>query len=114
MMRGIRIKSSQDGFTIVELMVVLLIIGVLLGIAIPSFLFSMRSSKEAACKSNLKIIRTSLEEYHMDNKDYPDKLEDLVPGYLESETGTSCPETGQPYDYDPDTGEVKCPYHTCL
>lgn len=104
--------EREEGFSIVELMVVLLILGILIGIVTASFVFSVRTSKETACKSNLRIIREQLTLYYQDYGEFPPSLQDLVPDYIEGEKCLFCPESGEAYDYDPGTGEVACPYHT--
>jgi prepilin-type N-terminal cleavage/methylation domain-containing protein len=106
-----RLRHREEGFTIVELMVVLLIIGILVGIATMSFLFSLSASKDTACKANLRTIREAINRYYVDFHDYPPDLLALVPDYIDSETGMDCPESGERYQYDPTTGDVMCPYH---
>ena len=106
--------KRDDGFTVVEMMVVLLIIGILVGIAVLSFSLSLSASKKAACKANLKIIREQLLVYFTVNDEDPAALDDLVPEYIQAEDDLLCPETGEEYIYDPISGEVSCPYHTDL
>jgi prepilin-type N-terminal cleavage/methylation domain-containing protein len=107
-----RLIQGEDGFTLVEMMVVLLILGILVGLVTASFVFSLSASKETACKANLKIIREAVSRYYAQHEDFPATLQDLIPDYIDSETGTFCPESGETYDYDPATGEVHCTYHT--
>ena len=107
-----RLCRREEGFTLVELMVVLLILGILVGIATASFIFSVTASKETACKSNLKIVRGAVSRYYSANDEYPASLNDLVPDFIENEAGLICPESGETYQYDSVTGEVRCPYHT--
>jgi len=104
--------ARDDGFTLVELMMVILIIGILVGIAVLSFAYTLGASKEAACKANLKILRGQVNFYYDKNRAYPASLLDLVPNYVEANNGLNCPQTGDPYIYDPDTGRISCPYHT--
>jgi prepilin-type N-terminal cleavage/methylation domain-containing protein len=113
-MQKFRRLDRDDGFTVVELMVVVLIIGVLVGIAVVSFTVSISASKKAACRANLKIIRDELVVYYTVNGDDPAALDDLVPDYVGSDEGLRCPESGEDYLYDPVTTEVSCPYHTDL
>jgi prepilin-type N-terminal cleavage/methylation domain-containing protein len=69
------IKLSSDitrrnvcAFTLVEIMIVVLIIGILLAIAVPNFLQARESSRAKACIGNLKEIDTAKQEWLMDNK----------------------------------------------
>ncbi|GGG94307.1 type II secretion system protein [Silvibacterium dinghuense] len=77
--------SGEKGFTLVELMVVMLIIGVLAAIAIPSFIASIRAAKEATLKEDLNVMRNAIDAYTMDKAKAPQSLDDLVQGgYLKS------------------------------
>jgi general secretion pathway protein G len=77
------IRRQEDGFTLVELMVVMLIIGVLATVAIPIFSASIKSAKEAALKEDLHVLRDAIDSYTMDKNKAPQSLDDLVQnGYL--------------------------------
>jgi len=73
----------QDGFTLVELMVVMLIIGVLAAVAVPAFIASIKSAREAVLKEDLFTMRRAIDSYTMDKQKGPTALDDLVQaGYL--------------------------------
>ncbi len=57
---------SKKGFTLVELMIVVAIIGILAGIAIPRYMNFIRRSKEGATKGNLGAVRSALNIYYSD------------------------------------------------
>jgi general secretion pathway protein G len=79
------IRQRESGFTLVELMIVMLIIGVLAAVAIPSFISSIRNAKEAALKEDLHVLRDAIDSYTMDKNKAPQSLDDLVQnGYLKS------------------------------
>ena len=61
-------KNTQAGFTLVEIMIVVLIIGILLAIAIPNFVSARESSRAKACIGNLKQIDSATQQYCMDQK----------------------------------------------
>ncbi len=109
-----RRPGEEDGFTVVEMMMVLLIIGILLGIAFVSYSFSLDRTKETVCRANLKSIREAIIVYEAENNAWPPSLQDLIPVYLEEDSDFRCPKSGQEYIYDPLTGTVSCPYHQGL
>ena len=63
-----RPNTKKAGFTLVEIMIVVLIIGILLAIAIPNFVAARESSRAKACVGNLKQIDSAKQQSAMDNK----------------------------------------------
>ena len=59
------------GFTLIELLIVVAIIAVLAGIAVPNYLSAQARSKVARTKSDLQNLATALESYYVDNNSYP-------------------------------------------
>ncbi len=58
----------RSAFTLVEIMIVVLIIGILLAIAVPNFVRARESARSKACIDNLKQIDSAKEQYAMDSK----------------------------------------------
>ena len=61
-------RGGRKGFTLVEIMIVVLIIGILLAIAIPNFVKARETSRAKSCIANLKQIDAAKEQWAMDNK----------------------------------------------
>jgi len=78
-----RLIRSEKGFTLLELMIVMTIIGILATLAQPSFKQAVLKAKEASLKENLFNLRSCLDQYYADNGAYPDSLGQLVEkGYM--------------------------------
>ena len=90
------LKNARRGFTLIEIMIVVLIIGILLAIAVPNFVKAREGSRQKACVGNLKQIDAAKEQYMMDNKTStaPAALATLVgaSGYIKSTP--ACPSGG--------------------
>ncbi len=76
-------RRSQAGFTLLELIVVIAIMGILWGIALPNYRNSVLQAKEAVLRENLYRLRDAIDHYHADKGKYPESLQALVEaGYL--------------------------------
>ena len=76
-------QKSRRGFTLVELMIVMAIIVILIGVAIPYYQKSVIRAKESVLRNNLFTIRTLIDEYSYDKQKAPQSLQDLVTdGYI--------------------------------
>ena len=70
-------KKSQQGFTLIELMIVVAIIGILAAIAIPQFMSYTCKAKTSEAKENLGSLRTMQEAYKAENDNYADSISDV-------------------------------------
>lgn len=70
--------TATGGFTLVELLVVMMIITVLAGTGLALYSNSIKRSKEAALKQDLFLLREAIDQYYADKNRYPASLETLV------------------------------------
>lgn len=93
---------ERRGFTLIELMVVVVIIGILVAVAIPQFTGQAEKAKRGKAKADLKTIGTAVELYYTENNDEaPPNLEALVTDkYLRAEPKDPW---GKSYSYSKET-----------
>ena len=78
-------RRKQLGFTIIELMIVMSIIVILLGIAIPNYRRSIVRARESVLKDDLFTMRSVIDQYTLDKQKAPQSLDDLVSaGYMKT------------------------------
>lgn len=79
------LRPVEQGFTLLELMIVMVVIGILAAIAIPSYTSSVRNAKEAVLREDLHVMRAAIDSYTVDKAKAPQSLDDLVQsGYIKS------------------------------
>jgi len=82
MRKALRSRGSL-GFTLIEMLIVVSIIGILLSLAIPSYRESLRRARETVLRENLHTLRQTIEQFTLDKQRPPQTLDDLVAeGYL--------------------------------
>jgi general secretion pathway protein G len=78
-----RMPEQETGFTLMELMIVMAIIGILATLAVPSFIGALKSAREAVLREDLHVMRAAIDSYTMDKQKAPQSLDDLIEsGYL--------------------------------
>ena len=100
----------QRGFTLLEIIVVITILGVLLSIALPNYRNHVLVAKEAVLRENLYRLRDLIDQYQSDKGRYPETLEALVTdGYVRKipvDPMTNGPWMEVPPETDTATGEA--------
>lgn len=77
-MTGSKWYLSPSGFTFIEMVIVIVMLGILLTIAVPIYTTQVQISKEQVLKHNLAIIRERLDQFKADRNKYPSSLSELV------------------------------------
>ena len=70
--------GRNAGFTMIELLVALAIIGLMLALAYPRYFSSLERSKEVVLRENLRTVRETIDKFYGDTARYPETLEELV------------------------------------
>lgn len=91
-------RSSQRGFTLIEIMVVVVIIGVLGAIVVPQFMSRPDQAKVTAARTDIQAISTALEMYRLDTFTYPSTQQGLQ-ALIKRPTGTPVVKNWNPQGY---------------
>ncbi len=97
---------QKNGFTLVELLVVVLIMGALACIAVPRISQSATSAKSNACRANVKMLNSQLEVWYTTKGSWPKTLADLTGDTEYFPDGTPVCPFGTNYSYSGTTHHV--------
>lgn len=76
-------RKPDSGFTLIELMIVMVIIGILTAIAVPAYTANVKHAREAVLREDLHTMRSAIDSYTYDKQKAAQSLEDIVQaGYL--------------------------------
>jgi len=81
-MLQVRKTKRSAGFTLLEMMIVVVIMGILMSIALPIYNQSLLRAREAVLRQDLFTLRNLISQYTLDKQKAPQSLDDLVPAYL--------------------------------
>ena len=85
-------SAPRGGFSLIELLIVVAVIGILSGIAIPWYMSYREKVKTENCKLGIKVIETAVKNYSIENNGYPESLADV-------KLGDMTDPWGRPYEY---------------
>ncbi|MSU32349.1 MAG: type II secretion system protein GspG [Pedosphaera sp.] len=71
-------QRKQRGFTLVEMLLVITIIGILAALVIPKMMGRSEQARQAAVRADISAIKTSLDSFEVDSGFYPKSLTDLI------------------------------------
>jgi general secretion pathway protein G len=76
-------RRGEEGFTLIELITVVILIGILVSVALPNYRAAILQAKESTLRQDLFLFRDVIDQYYADKGKYPASLEDLTKdGYL--------------------------------
>jgi len=73
-----RLRSGRTGFTLVEIMIVIAILGILVGLSVPRALTALSKAKSKSAQAQITILAGAIEFYRLDVRSYPPDLEALL------------------------------------
>ena len=74
----IMVSVRQAGFSLIELLIVIVIMGLLMSLVAPAMFSKVDSTKIKTARAQMQMMETALDTYRLDMGDYPAKLEDLI------------------------------------
>ncbi|PLR85966.1 competence protein ComG [Bacillus canaveralius] len=87
--------KKEDGFTLIEMMIVLLVISVLLVITIPNITKHTSNIQDKGCEAFIKMVQAQVQAYEIEKNALPETVADLVAAQYLNSNETSCP-NGKP------------------
>ena len=77
---SLKTLRKEGGFTLLELLIVIVIIGILALLIIPNITSAPKKARDTQRKTDLRAVKNGLEEYFVSNNSYPTALTDLTTG----------------------------------
>ena len=97
------LRKDEQGFTLIELMVVVIIIGILVAIAVPLYGGVQARARDNACAANVRTLNGAVAMYHAEEGSFPEDMTELAgSGFLQDDP--ECPNDGE-YEILQDGGD---------
>lgn len=105
--------GRQSGYTTMELMFVVVVMGILVLIAIATYMAATDRAGTAACRANRRVLGDAVVAYQVEfDGSIPTTLTAIEPWIRTPDTFFKCPSDDTTlYDYDPSTGRITCSLH---
>ena len=105
---GFRLNKNNPAFTVLEVVVVIVVAAFFLALIVPGLINGPSRARDATRKSDLRIIKASLENYYNEKGSYPTKLTELEAGATPFiKKLPKDPKTGAEYVYTKQGGKIK-------
>jgi len=98
-------RAACAGFTLIEILLVVVIIGILAGVAVRNFTGRTEEARVNAAKHEVQVVKSAVNMYEIDNGRYPASIADCVPKYLDK---VPVDPWGNAYNYNASDGSVSC------
>ena len=106
-------SAHDSGFTLAELMAIVLIIGILVSVAVATYVPATRSAAAVACRHNQRVLRGAyMQAEDAEDAEEADGIDDLAPYVDNLDRIRLCPLDGAtPLEFDAASGDISCPNH---
>lgn len=101
--------NNQRGFTLIEMLIVLMIVSVLMLLIIPNLGNKGKEVKDKGCEALVSVVQTQVDSYYLENNEYPSDMDVLVDDKYIRPNQKQCPNSETTLVYDAVDGKVSLP-----
>jgi type II secretion system protein G len=110
-----KLRKNQKGFTLIEVLLIVVILGIIAAIAIPRLMESKAEAQKQTCRANVANINTAIDKYYFDEGTYPTALSTILAIQAYFPDGVpKCPSkvaSKLDYVFTPTTNRATCQNH---
>lgn len=108
----VSLRADDEGFNILELVVVVAVLGIITAIAFATYSFSVQHVRSITCRANQRVLDDAARVYEADQGRFPDDIEGLRPYANTFDTVTHCPsDFNTLLTWNATTNEIECALH---